>query len=63
MKYYALAKSLLADLEKQLASPYSINVLEESGRNQIVNMIDERREEERKIRLEETMQVCSTRLA
>lgn len=57
MKYYTLAKKLSAELEKQIASPYSINVVEESGRNKIVVMIDERKEENRKRLFEETVQV------
>lgn len=54
-----MAKTVSGELEKQIAYPYTINVLEEEGRNRIVAMIDERREEERKIRFEETVQVSS----
>lgn len=57
MKYFTQAKNLLAELEKQVASPYTINVLEEWGRSRIVGIIEERREEERKIKFEQTAQV------
>lgn len=57
MKYFTLAKNLSSELEKFLGSPYTINVVEESARNGMMTMIDDRREEERKIRFEETAQV------
>ena len=61
MKYFTLAKNLSSELEKFLGSPYSINVVEESARNKMITMIDDRREEERKIRFEETAQVSKRR--
>lgn len=58
MRYYTNASQMAADLEKYMGSPYTINVVEELARNKMIAMVHEKREEDRKRRFEETVQVC-----
>lgn len=56
-KWFTLARHMVAELEKYMASPYTINVVEEIARNKMTTMIHEKREEDRKRLFEETAQV------
>ena len=62
VRYNTIAKNHAAELEKLLGSPYTINVLEELGRMEIVKMILDRREELRKIQFEEAARVSARAL-
>ena len=57
MKWYTAANQMAAELEKYMAYPYTINVVEEMARNKMIAMVHEKREEDRKKLFEATVQV------